>query len=203
MFEEITRHLLADERPSVYLNRVSKEEGFKRYPFEMLNKLKATKQSEKHHPEGNVWNHTMLVLDEAAKVRGRCRDPKAFMWAALLHDIGKPGTTRIRRGRITSYDHDKVGERLSSEFLRALMDGEEEFIRKVSSLIRYHMHILYLLKDLPYKDMEGLLKSVDIDEIALLCRCDRMGRAGADRQAEEADYQRFLSELRKLSMESE
>lgn len=83
------------------------------------------------------------------------------------------------------------------------MDGEEEFIRKVSSLIRYHMHILYLLKDLPYKDMEGLLKSVDIDEIALLCRCDRMGRAGADRQAEEADYQRFLSELRKLSMESE
>lgn len=198
LFEEITHHLLIDDAPSEYLNRVSEEDRFRQYPFEMLVKLKSTGQSIKYHPEGNVWNHTMLVVDEAAKVRERCRDTRAFLWAALLHDIGKPGTTRVKKDRITSYDHDKEGESLSREFLRAVLDGEEDFIRKVSSLVRYHMHILYLLKNLPYKDMEGLQRSVDINEIALLCRCDRLGRAGVDRQIVEAEYGAFLSELQEI-----
>ena len=95
----------------------------------MLYQLKRTDQSPLHHPEGNVWNHTLLVLDEAAKVRRISRDPKVFMWAALLHDIGKPETTRIRKGKITAYDHDKAGAELSKEFLRQFSDDAEFYQR--------------------------------------------------------------------------
>ena len=201
LFDEITEHLLTDIKPSEYLNVLSDKEVFKQYPLGMLNQLKSTEQSKKYHPEGNVWNHTMLVLDEAAKVRGECSDAKAFMWAALLHDIGKPDTTRMKNERITSYDHDIAGEKLCIKFLRAFMKEDEAFIQKVSSLVRYHMHILYLLKNLPYKDMAGLLKRVNIGEIALLCRCDRRGRTGVDLQTEDTEYREFLSRLKQMVVE--
>lgn len=188
---------MKDEKPSDFMNALSGEEAMDQYPLGMLKLLKSTEQSKKYHPEGSVWNHTMLVLDEAAKVRGQAKDARAFMWAALLHDIGKPGTTRVRKDKITSYDHDKAGERLCIEFLWVFTE-DEEFIRKVSSLVRYHMHMLYVTRDLPYKDMEGLMKRVDIDEIALLCLCDRLGRTGADRRAEEAEYKEFKLRLTSL-----
>lgn len=59
----------------------------------MLHRLKGTEQSLLHHPEGDVWNHTLLVVDEAANVKNKSTDAAVFMWAALLHDIGKPDTT--------------------------------------------------------------------------------------------------------------
>jgi putative nucleotidyltransferase with HDIG domain len=198
LYHEITEHLLTDEKPSHYINNLSKEKVFDEYPLKLLQQLKSTEQSKKYHPEGSVWNHTMLVVDEAAKVRGQSKDVKAFMWAALLHDIGKPSTTRMRKDKITSYDHDKAGEKLCMEFLLAFSE-EEEFIRKVSSLVRYHMHMLYVLKELPYKDVAGMLRDVDIHEIALLCRCDRMGRTGADVEAEDSEYREFLTKLKRLS----
>ncbi len=71
-----------------------------------------TGQSPQHHPEGSVWNHTLLVVDEAAKIKEQSADPRTFMWAALLHDLGKPSTTMRRKSKITSYDHDKVGAQL-------------------------------------------------------------------------------------------
>ncbi|NLP34949.1 MAG: HDIG domain-containing protein [Clostridiales bacterium] len=194
LFDSITEHLLMDEVPSQYLNQLSNEPVFKEYPFNLLLKLKQTEQSKKHHPEGNVWNHTMLVVDEAAKVREQCSDKKAFMWAALLHDIGKASTTRIRKGRITSYDHDKVGADLTEKFLQVFIK-DDDFIDTVRALVRYHMHMLYILKKLPFADIKNLLKEVDINEMALLSLCDRLGRTGADIAEEEANYERYLKEL--------
>lgn len=198
IFNEITAHLLADEKPSMYISSLSEKHEFSRFPFDMLRQLKDTEQSAKYHPEGNVWNHTMLVVDEAAKVREQSCEPRAFMWAALIHDIGKPATTRTRKGKITSYDHDKVGERLSKEFLQALTD-EEDFIRKVSVLVRYHMHMLYILKKLPYADKEGLVNNLaEPEDLALLCRCDRLGRTGAAVEEVEQEYREFLNRLHNI-----
>jgi len=197
IFDEITKHLLEDDNPSEYINQLAKQPDFNRIPFNLLLKLKGTEQSKKYHPEGNVWNHMILVLDEAAKVRNQSTDAKVFMWAALLHDIGKPDTTRMRKGRITSYDHDKVGEKLSREFLSTFTNNDD-FIQKVCNLVRYHMHMLYVLKDLPYADTKNMLQKVDIHEIALLCKCDRMGRTGADRKKEEEEYQEFLKKFQSM-----
>lgn len=194
-FEEISEHLLKDERPSEYFNSISNEPEFRKYPLNLIIKLKDTEQSPKYHPEGNVWNHTMMVVDAAAAVRELSINPKAFMWAALLHDIGKPETTRNRKGKITSYDHDAVGAKKAEELLK-YYTKEETFIRQVTSLVRYHMHMLYVLKDLPFGNMKDMLEHVNPDDIALLCRCDRFGRTGADLDEEESNYRTFLKRIK-------
>jgi putative nucleotidyltransferase with HDIG domain len=198
IFKEITTHLLTDEKPSSYIEELSRQDGLKEYPLSLLDKLKDAEQSPKFHPEGNAWNHTMMVLDEAAKVREKSSNKEVFMWSALLHDIGKPSTTRNRKGKITSYDHDKAGEELCIAFLQCF-NCEQAFVDSVASMVRYHMHMLYVLRKLPYADLKGLLKRVDIYELALLCLCDRLGRTDADSEVEEKEYNEFLQVLRKFT----
>lgn len=195
-FHNIDKHIMEDVNPSKYLNEIYKYNLFKERPFTMLYRLKEAMQSPIHHPEGNAWNHTMLVLDNAAEVRDKSKNPRVFMWAALLHDIGKPDTTRNRKGKITSYDHDSVGAILTKEFLE-YFSCQEEFIESVVYLVRYHMHILYVLKDLPFGDIEGMKKNVDIDELALLGLCDRLGRLNLDREKEEDEIRHFLRKINK------
>ncbi len=189
--------MLTDEKPSLFIEELVRQGCFKEYPFLMLYRLRETEQSPKYHPEGSAWNHTMMVLDEAAAVRERSRKKEVFMWSALLHDIGKPSTTRNRKGKITSYDHDKVGEELCREFLQ-YFNCEQAFTDSVSAMVRYHMHMLYVLRKLPYADLKGLLKRVDIYELALLCLCDRLGRTNADQGVEEKEYTEFIQALQKL-----
>jgi putative nucleotidyltransferase with HDIG domain len=195
LFSEINTHLLEDEQPSAYFNEISKLALFEEYPFNMLDKLKKTEQSPKHHPEGNVWNHTMLVIDQAAKVKDRSKDKRVFMWAALLHDIGKPDTTMIRKGRITSYDHDKLGAELTVKFLSEFTD-EVAFIKKVSTLVRWHMQILFVINNLPFADVKGMKSSIDINEVALFGFCDRMGRTNAEREKEEENIKKFIEKCK-------
>lgn len=198
LFIEINKHLMEDEQPSLYFNRMSQTAVFDLFPLDMLKRLKETEQSPQHHPEGNVWIHTMLVLDEAAKVKDKSRDKQAFMWAALLHDIGKPDTTQIRKGRITSYDHDKAGALLSRRFLLQFTD-DKNFIDKVSELIRWHMQILFVVNHLPFADVETMKKKTDFNEVALLGLCDRLGRLNVDREVEENYIKEFLQIVMPLS----
>lgn len=194
IFEEIEEHLLHDDRPSHYLNCIKDEPVFKQYPYDYLYNLIKTEQSPKHHPEGSVWNHTMLVIDGAAKVKHKSKNSRVFMWAALLHDIGKPSTTRKRKGKITSYDHDKVGAELAQKFLLEA-EQDENFIKEVTSLVRYHMHILFVLNNLPFADVSSMKDDVDINEIALLGYCDRMGRLNADSSKEEKNIEEFIKKV--------
>lgn len=194
LFVAIDTHILQDKNPSVYLDEVSNLPEFKNYPFNMLLDLKKTEQNPKHHPEGNVWNHTMLVVDEAAKRKDKSSNSNIFMWAALLHDIGKPAATKIRNGRITAYDHDKIGEKLSKKFLLAV-DAPETFIQEVCTLVRFHMHILFVNKSMPFGDIKGLKNHANINDVALLGLCDRLGRTDANLEIEEKNIELFLSKL--------
>lgn len=175
-FAEIDRHLTGDEKPSDYLMASEKEGLFSSiYPFTLLGEMKKTGQNPVHHPEGNVWNHTLLVVDNAAVYREQSNDKRVFMWSALLHDIGKPGTTKIRKGKITAYNHDIEGEKLARDFLSAFT-RDEDFIFKVSKMVRWHMQMLMVVKNLPFANVNGMLKEVSLHEIALLAMCDRLGR---------------------------
>lgn len=195
MYKRLTKHLMEDDSPSEYINDLG--EVLKEYPLSMLRELKNIEQSKKFHPEGNVWNHTMMVIDEAARVRENSNDSKVFMWAALLHDIGKPDTTKVRKGRITSYEHDLVGAKLSEKFL-LYYTKDKHLINKVSMMVKYHMHMLYVLKRLPFGNPKQMIKEVDLHDIALLCRCDRLGRIGADIEAETKNYKDFLKIIQAL-----
>lgn len=190
------RHLLSDARPSDYFNS-SETFPDAEFPFTLLRELKNTRQSPQYHPEGSVWNHTMMVVDEAAKRKAQSTDERVFMWAALLHDIGKPATTKIRKGKITSYDHDKEGSRLAENFLNFF--GEDpEFVRKVAALIRWHMQILYVVKSLPYADIQKMKEQTSVDDVALLGFCDRLGRLGADPEKERENIALFIAGCRKI-----
>ena len=176
MFDEFEMHLMEDSKPSLYFNKIINNESiFTEYPYTLLSSLVHTAQSPQHHPEGNVWIHTMMVVDNAAKVKELSENPIAFMWGALLHDLGKAPTTKIRKGKITSYDHDTVGAELCRKFLEAFTE-DEEFIKRVTALVRWHMQTLFVMKNLPFGDVKSMSQEVSIKEIALLSQCDRLGR---------------------------
>lgn len=176
IFKNFNKHLLEDEKPSEYFNSIVETEIFKNvYPLNLLRDLIQTPQSPVHHPEGNVWAHTMLVIDEASKRKDRSEDPEIFMWAALLHDLGKARTTSIRKGRITSYDHDIVGKKLSIDFLKKF-GCEEDFIKKVSYLVRWHMQTLFVVKNMSFANIKDMISEGSVEEVALISLCDRLGR---------------------------
>ena len=190
-YRKIESHLLLDDRPSEYLEKIGETEEFNYFPFDLLKRMKQTKQSPKYHPEGSVWIHTMMVVDEAAKRREQSQNPQVFMWAALLHDIGKPSVTRFRNGKITSYNHDREGAELAREFLLVFTE-DEAFIDAVCGLVRYHMQILFVTKGTARAQLKEMKRSVDIREAALLGLCDRLGRAGVDVEKEKESVMAFL-----------
>lgn len=190
-FQATEKCLLHDEQPSKRLRVLADEVWPHVRLFENLLKQQKTEQSPVHHPEGSVWEHTLHVVDEAAKIKQFSADARAFMWAALLHDIGKPAATRVRKGRITAYDHDKIGAKMACEFLLAMTD-DTEFAQKTAMLVRYHMQILYVNKRLSFQDISGMKQKTDLAEIALLGYCDRLGRRGADSDSVRGEILSFL-----------
>lgn len=191
LFHTLNNHLITDYSPSKYLSDIVKVPAFKEYPFSILHQLQFVEQSPVYHPEGNVWNHTLLVVDEAAKRKTASQNPSAFMWSALLHDIGKPSTTKVRHGKITSYHHEKAGAHLAYEFLSLFIDNHL-FIEHVCSLILFHMQILFVVKNLPYANIPDMEQQSNIHEIALLGLCDRLGRLGASQAEEEKNIDVFI-----------
>lgn len=175
IYDEIDKHIMNDDRPSEFLKELLKQGKLIERPLNMLSDLVKSEQNKKYHPEGNVWNHTLMVLDEAAERKDKSREPRVFMWAALLHDIGKYPTTKVRNGKLTSYNHEKVGKQMAVEFLKTFRE-KENFIRSVSVLVRWHMEPLFLAKNSPSANTEQMLREVSLEELALLSTCDRLGR---------------------------
>ncbi|MDR3583875.1 MAG: HDIG domain-containing protein [Desulfosporosinus sp.] len=204
-FIEFDAHLMNDKKPSNYFLELSKTGIFEvKYPYTLLGDLMKVPQSPKHHPEGSAWNHTMLVLDNAGEIKHLSQNPKVLMWSALLHDLGKASTTKLTKGRITSYDHDKLGERLAEKFLKELT-GDDEFIKQVSKMVRWHMQILFVTKGLPFADIRKMASEVSIDEVALLGLCDRLGRGNMTldkRLEEEKSIVIFLEKCHKYLVEA-
>ncbi len=126
-------------------------EGHARRAFELLDasgllayvlpeatKLKDVQQSPEYHPEGDVWMHTMLLLE---KLPAGCSSTLA--WGALLHDIGKPATfTSPKPGvagdRIRFNGHVEVGVRIAEIVLHRLRFSNED-ASQIVALIRNHM----------------------------------------------------------------
>ena len=112
VFGEIEKLLLKARRPSLGLGLLNAWGMLPVVAPELLP-LEATPQDPGWHPEGNVWAHTLQVVDEAAALLGDLGDDRprqlAVMLGALCHDLGKPGTTRFEDGRIRSRGHEEAG----------------------------------------------------------------------------------------------
>lgn len=183
-FLEFENHLINDDKPSLYFNKLVETDLYpKEYPFNMITDLIKIEQNPKFHPEGNVWNHTMQVVDNAAKYSKFSTNKRVFMWAAFLHDIGKATTTKIRKGKITAYDHDREGKKLAKDFLDTFID-DDQFINNVIKIVRWHMQPLFVQKNLPFAKLEHMIKDVSVSEVGLFSLCDRLGRGEISREKE-------------------
>ena len=134
---ELEKALLKADRPSVFFEYLRKMNQLDLW-FKELKAVIDIPQNPQFHAEGDVWTHTMMVLDEAAKYRDKAENPKGFMLAALCHDYGKAVCTEIADGRIRSIGHETEGLPLVEAFLNRIT-SETKLINYVLNLCVLHM----------------------------------------------------------------
>ena len=134
---ELEKALLQAEHPSVFFETLREMNQLRPW-FSEVADLIGVPQNPRFHTEGDVWNHTMLVLDAAAQYRERAGRPLGLMLAALTHDFGKPATTELVSGVFHAYGHEEAGAALAERFLRRLTN-ETALIEYVSNLTALHM----------------------------------------------------------------
>lgn len=138
---ELTKALIKGNKPSIFFNslyEMKQTEWFK----EVFD-LKDVKQDTVYHPEGDVYEHTMSVIDEASTLFPTGIDNPdrylPFMLSALCHDFGKLNTTKINnKGRICAINHEKTGIPLANDFLDRIYNNKG-FTRYVDNMIEFHM----------------------------------------------------------------
>ena len=135
--EELRKALLKADKPSVFFESLAEMEQLDCWFPEILA-LRGVEQDPRFHPEGDVWVHTMQVLDRAAELREKTSAPYAFMLLALLHDIGKPAVTQIIDGRIHAYGHESAGLEAAEAFLGRIT-GDRSVKSYVINMIPLHM----------------------------------------------------------------
>lgn len=134
---EMKKALLKSEKPSVFFEVLREVNGLD-FRFPELKKLIGLRQNPAFHPEGDVWVHTMDVLDRAVKYRERVSKPFPFMMSALCHDLGKTEATEEINGVIHAYSHESLGLPVAEKFLSRIT-GEKELINYVLNMTFLHM----------------------------------------------------------------
>jgi poly(A) polymerase len=138
-------HAVSRERVRDELTKMLTE-GHARRAFERLDetsllqqvlpevaKMKGVAQPPQFHPEGDVWTHTLMLLEQ---LEPGC--PLTLAWGALLHDVGKPPTFRVAPDRIRFDGHVEIGVAIGAEICRRLRFSNDD-TRQILSLIENHM----------------------------------------------------------------
>jgi poly(A) polymerase len=95
--------------------------------------MKGVEQSPEYHPEGDVFVHTLLLLEKLPTGAS-----KTLAWGALLHDVGKPPTFRVAPDRIRFDGHVDVGVKMAAEICRRLRFSNDE-TDQILALVDNHM----------------------------------------------------------------
>lgn len=144
VYEEFYKLLMKSDKPSLGLEFLRESGWIRNFPE--LETMVGCAQNPEHHPEGDVWVHTQLVVDYAASLRGEIDREwqEAFMWAALLHDCGKPATTDPVT--LAAYGHAEAGVEPARKFMERVT-REKDLIKKVLTLVKLHMRVSALYRD--------------------------------------------------------
>jgi tRNA nucleotidyltransferase (CCA-adding enzyme) len=202
LFEEFRKLLLKGEKPSVGLEFLRETRLLRFFPE--LDGLVGIVQDPVWHPEGDVWIHTLMVVDEAARLRDGGHADEALMFAALCHDLGKQ-TTTTDDGRVRSLGHDTEGVRLSEGFLKRLR-ASNELVAAVEALVQHHLAPTHLVeggaKAGAYRRLSRKLAGagVSMETLARLARADHFGRETSKCRTYPAG-DRFLEICRELEVE--
>jgi poly(A) polymerase len=152
-------HQVSRERVGDELTK-SLTEGYARSAFRLLDQtgllhellpeieaMKGVAQPPEFHPEGDVFVHTLLLLE---KLPHPCSPTLA--WGALLHDVGKPPTFRVAPDRIRFDEHVEVGVKMAEEICRRLRFSNDD-TKQILALVDNHMRFadVQRMKDSTFK----------------------------------------------------
>lgn len=174
---ETEKALIKANKPSIYFEELRAMNHLREF-FPEIERTIGIEQNPKFHPEGDVFVHTMLVLDSAAKLRGRAEWPLAFMLSALMHDIGKIVATEVQEdGRITAYGHEVLGLGLVEKQLRRITN-HEKLIKYVCNQTELHMRPNMLVGACSKKKKTRQLFDLSVcpNDLILLSRADASGK---------------------------
>jgi poly(A) polymerase len=112
------------------------ETGLLEHVLPEVAQMKGVEQPPQFHPEGDVWVHTLGLLEQ---LEPGC--PMTLAWGALLHDVGKPPTFERAPDRIRFDGHVEVGVRMTAEICRRFRFSNEE-MRQTVALVENHMRFM-------------------------------------------------------------
>jgi tRNA nucleotidyltransferase (CCA-adding enzyme) len=202
---EIEKLLMAP-RPSLGL-ALAADLGIVERLFPELQALVGCGQEPEWHPEGDVWVHTLQVVDQARRRIDDLPRPQqlATMLGAVCHDFGKPRTTALIDGRIRSLDHEEQGVAPALAFLDRLnihsIDGYD-VRRQVIGLVAQHLKpgswfkVRHEVGDGAFR---RLAHKVDLELLARLAKADCQGREPGQFDCSAMDW--FLDRARSLGVE--
>ncbi len=158
-------------------------EGSARRAFELLDetgllaevlpevaRMKGVEQPPQFHPEGDVWTHTLLLLEQ---LEAGC--PLTLAWGGLLHDVGKPPTF-MRADRIRFNGHVDVGAAMSAEICRRFRFSNDE-TRQIIALVENHMRFADA-QHMKASTLKRFFRLENFPEHLLLHRMDCMAGSG-------------------------
>ncbi len=181
---ELEKLLLQATRPSPGL-ALALELGVVDRLLPELRPLVGCPQDPEWHPEGDVWVHTLMVVDRARALNDELDRPRlaTVMLAALCHDLGKPATTALLDGRIRSLDHEQAGVEPTTRLLDRLnvhsMQGVD--VRaQVIGLVAHHLKpgMFHKAGNVGDGAFRRLALKVDLELLARVARADCLGRTG-------------------------
>ena len=183
VYLEWTKLLLKSPKPSQGFE-LMRELGILEHYFPELYALIGISQSPKWHPEGDVWVHTMMVLDEMAylcREECSCVDTEkqilTFLFAALCHDLGKAVSTTVDvEGNVRSIGHEHTGLDLTKRLMYRLTD-EHDFIESLLPLVEHHLKpSQFYTANSGSKAIRKLATKVNIEELVCVAKADFLGR---------------------------
>jgi len=182
---EFQKLLLQAERPSIGF-ALARELGVVHQILPEMEPLYDTPQDAEWHPEGDVWIHTLMVIDKARALNGDLDRPRlaAIMLGAVCHDLGKPATTAMIDGRVKSPNHEAMGVEPATRILDRLnvntLDGFD--VRaQVIGLVSEHLRPMAFFKardTVTDGAFRRLAQKVDLELLARFARSDCHGRTG-------------------------
>jgi poly(A) polymerase len=167
--EELTKMLTEGRAGRAFL--LLDESGLLREVLPEISAMKGVEQPPQFHPEGDVFVHTLLLLE---KLEAGCS--KTLAWGALLHDVGKPPTFRVAPDRIRFDGHVEVGVKMAAEICRRLRFSNDE-TDQILALIDNHMRFgdVERMKE---STLKKLLRLPSFDEHLELHRVDCLSSHG-------------------------
>lgn len=181
IYEEMKKLLLAPT-PSIGLEVLRSTEALILFPE--LEDLIDCQQDPEWHPEGNVWIHTLMVTDQAAKITAHLPEDERLivMAGALCHDLGKPSTTILKDGRVKSPAHEQAGQAPTISLLTK-MGFPKKWHDDVARLVMEHLKPFQLYKkrdEVSDGAIRRLCTRVNVEHLLLVSRADYLGRTSVE-----------------------